>query len=144
MLHLGEEHVNTASFVTPPEDCPGLSRNPAHAFTETGPLADFSLSTEEQTTLLDRTQDAIVVHDLEGRVLFWNKGAERIYGWTSGETIGRHIGDHLYPEPKKFREANANGPATCATSPRTIASWWWKRAARSCAKRTAGPSRCWA
>jgi len=107
MLNLGEEHVDTAAFVTPPEDCPGLSRNPAHAFTETGPLADFALSSEEQTTLLDRAQDAIVVHDLEGRVLFWNKGAERIYGWTSGETIGRHIGDHLYLEPKKFREANA-------------------------------------
>jgi PAS domain S-box-containing protein len=108
MINLGEECVDTASSLMRTEDHPpGASRNPAHAFTETGPLADFFLSTEEQTTLLDRAQDAIVVHDLEGRVLFWNKGAERIYGWTSGETIGRHIGDQLYLEPRKFREASA-------------------------------------
>ncbi len=39
----------------------------------------------QQAALLDITQDAIVVTDLNGRVLFWNKGAERLYGWRPEE-----------------------------------------------------------
>jgi PAS domain S-box-containing protein len=44
---------------------------------------------EEQTALLDKTQDAILISDLEGRILFWNKGAERVYGWARQEAVGR-------------------------------------------------------
>jgi PAS domain S-box-containing protein len=61
---------------------------------------------EEQAELLDKTQDAILVRDLEGVVLFWNKGAERIYGWTAAEAVGRHVGELIYAETAKFREAN--------------------------------------
>ena len=35
----------------------------------------------EQATLLDNARDAILVRDLDDNILFWNKGAERIYGW---------------------------------------------------------------
>lgn len=35
----------------------------------------------EQAALLDQAQDAILVRDLEHNILFWNKGAERIY-WS--------------------------------------------------------------
>src|SRR5215813_9887079 len=34
----------------------------------------------EQAALLDKAQDAIVVGDLEGKILFWNKSSEHIYG----------------------------------------------------------------
>lgn len=40
---------------------------------------------------LDRASDAIIVNDLDGRITFWNQGATRIYGWTAGETYGRHM-----------------------------------------------------
>jgi PAS domain S-box-containing protein len=50
----------------------------------------------EQATLLDNAQDAILVRDLEDKILFWNKSAERIYGWTAGEVIGRDLQDISY------------------------------------------------
>jgi PAS domain S-box-containing protein len=62
---------------------------------------------EEQTALLDRTQDAIIMSDLEGRVLTWNKGAERIYGWSRLEATGRFLGEFIYADAAKFNEANA-------------------------------------
>jgi PAS domain S-box-containing protein len=52
----------------------------------------------EQAALLDQATDAILVRDLEDRILFWNKGAERIYGWTSEEAVGRHVKDLHYRE----------------------------------------------
>ena len=38
-----------------------------------------------QAALLDKAQDAIIVGDLEHRVTYWNKSAERLYGWSSAE-----------------------------------------------------------
>jgi two-component system, cell cycle sensor histidine kinase and response regulator CckA len=39
----------------------------------------------EQARLLDVAQDAIVVRDIDDRLLFWNKGAENLYGWNYEE-----------------------------------------------------------
>ena len=60
----------------------------------------------EQAQLLDKARDAILVHDLEGNILFWNKGAERLYGWTSEETMGRNIRTILYSDSTRFTEIN--------------------------------------
>jgi PAS domain S-box-containing protein len=56
----------------------------------------------EQAAFLDKARDAILARDLEGKILFWNSGAERIYGWTRQEVTGQNIGDLLYTDPKKF------------------------------------------
>ena len=53
----------------------------------------------EQAALLDMARDAIYVRDLKGGILFWNKGAERTYGWTQDEVIGRSTGQLIYPDP---------------------------------------------
>src|SRR5436305_12560416 len=43
-----------------------------------------------QAELLDKAQDAIIVRELQGGTIqYWNKGAERIYGWTAEEAIGQ-------------------------------------------------------
>jgi len=41
----------------------------------------------EQARLLDQTHDSISSYDLDGRITSWNKGAERLYGWSSEEAI---------------------------------------------------------
>ncbi|WP_414586025.1 PAS domain S-box protein [Scytonema sp. PCC 10023] len=50
----------------------------------------------EQAALLDVATDAIFVQDLEQHLLFWNKGAERLYGWQAAEVLGRSAQSLLY------------------------------------------------
>jgi PAS domain S-box-containing protein len=45
----------------------------------------------EQGALLDKASDAILVCDLTGRIIYWNKGAEKIYGWLAGEALGKNV-----------------------------------------------------
>jgi PAS domain S-box-containing protein len=49
----------------------------------------------EQSKLLDLANDAIFVRRADDRVSYWNKGAERLYGWTREEAIGRSTHDLL-------------------------------------------------
>ncbi|QKQ72437.1 PAS domain S-box protein [Nostoc sp. TCL240-02] len=51
----------------------------------------------EQAALLDIATDAILVRDFQSQILFWNKGAERMYGWLSTEVIGKDLREILYP-----------------------------------------------
>jgi PAS domain S-box-containing protein len=56
----------------------------------------------DQAALLDLAHDAIIVRDLADTVVFWNRGAERTYGWTRSEALGRILHDLLtthYPQP---------------------------------------------
>jgi PAS domain S-box-containing protein len=59
----------------------------------------------EQAALLDHARDAISVRDLENRIRFWNKGAERIYGWTAEEAVGRDPSRLLKTDQGQFDEA---------------------------------------
>ena len=52
----------------------------------------------EQAALLDQARDAILVRDLNHNILFWNKGAERIYGWSAQEALGKNVFDLLLKE----------------------------------------------
>ena len=56
----------------------------------------------EQASLLDKAQDAIMVRGLDNIVKFWNKGAERLYGWTKEEAIGTSIERLIYPDTTFF------------------------------------------
>jgi len=52
----------------------------------------------QQAALLDITTDAILVRDRVNQIIFWNKGAERLYGWSAAEAIGKNASHLLYPE----------------------------------------------
>ena len=43
------------------------------------------------SAILDSSEDAIIVKDLSGVVLAWNRGAERMYGYSAAEMVGRSM-----------------------------------------------------
>ncbi|MGB8701194.1 MAG: PAS domain S-box protein, partial [Thermosynechococcaceae cyanobacterium] len=45
----------------------------------------------EQASLLDVATDAIILRDLKGRIQYWNRGAERIYGWSAPEILNLEV-----------------------------------------------------
>jgi PAS domain S-box-containing protein len=63
----------------------------------------------EQAALLDKAQDAILVHDLEGRIAYWNNGAERVYGFTAQEAIGKKMTELIGEQPIAPAEPMGNG-----------------------------------
>ncbi len=60
---------------------------------------------QEQASLLDKAQDAIIVRTLDHRILYWNKSAERLYGWTADEAVGRSTADLIYLDSTQLDEA---------------------------------------
>ena len=52
--------------------------------------------------VLSTASDAIVAADKEGIVTFWNPGAERIFGYASGEAVGQSL-DIIIPERLRQR-----------------------------------------
>ncbi len=42
-----------------------------------------------QSALLDLSSNAILMIDMDGKITYWNRGAERLYGWSAAEVTGR-------------------------------------------------------
>jgi PAS domain S-box-containing protein len=57
----------------------------------------------EQADMLDRAHDAIIVRNFEDRrIVFWNSGAERLYGWSASEAIGQPVGELILAHPEEL------------------------------------------
>ncbi|MEW6146222.1 MAG: PAS domain S-box protein [Thermodesulfobacteriota bacterium] len=72
-----------------------------------GTLTDITerkLSEEKirfQASLLDQVRNAVIATDLDGKILYWNKFAEKIYQWREYEVAGRNIIDTVVPESSR-------------------------------------------
>lgn len=54
-----------------------------------------------QASLLEQVQDAIVAMDWDGRVLYWNRAAEALYGWLAGDALGRNFDTLVQPQSRE-------------------------------------------
>ncbi|MFF3205773.1 PAS domain S-box protein [Streptomyces sp. NPDC002962] len=52
----------------------------------------------ELAALVESSQDAILAHTLDGYITYWNAAAQRLYGYTAEEAIGRHVSLLAPPE----------------------------------------------
>jgi PAS domain S-box-containing protein len=58
---------------------------------------------KEQAEMLDRAHDAIMVRNFsDRRIVFWNTGAERLYGWTASEAIGQPVDELILANPEEL------------------------------------------
>lgn len=51
----------------------------------------------KKTLIADQIRDSVVVTDLKGLIVSWNKGSEKVFGYTPEEAVGQHIA-LIYPE----------------------------------------------
>ena len=68
----------------------------------------------ERANLLDLTHDTVFVRDASNVITFWNRGAERLYGWTREEAVGQvshQLMQTTFPAPLEniMTELNSTG-----------------------------------
>lgn len=89
-------------------------------------------SEEQSRLIIEGVQDyAIFMLDLDGHIVTWNEGAERITGYGAGEILGRHLAI-LYPSPSRtLGEVNDSEPQrelqTAAAEGRFVSEDWQQR-----------------
>ncbi len=76
----------------------------AHLFEPPDAIADAAL-----VQLVHQLADALVVADADGTIIFWNQAAERLFGWTPTEAVGRTL-DLIIPE--RLRQRHWDGYRT--------------------------------
>lgn len=85
---------------------PGRSANPAVVSPAASAAARLA-STEQQraeeyrdllAAIVDNSDDAIIATTLDGVMVTWNRGAERLFGYTAAEIVGKHVSAIRPPE----------------------------------------------
>lgn len=70
-------------------------------------LKKISDPEEQLRQLVDTALDAVITCDTQSRILVWNIGAERLFGWSSEEAVGMRLGDTIIPP--EMREGHNKG-----------------------------------
>ncbi|HNX18356.1 MAG TPA: PAS domain S-box protein [Methanoregula sp.] len=82
-------------------------------------------SASYQSQLLNQVTDAIIATDMNARITYWNRAAERLFGWKSREVLGKNVHSLIRCEMKKtdavkfqehlMAEGSWKGVLTCDT-----------------------------
>lgn len=80
------------------EDNQGKTGNLRWLFRDISVRHQTQQKIREQAALLDITTDAMIVQDLDNQILFWNQGAEKMYGWQVQEAQGNNAWELLSQE----------------------------------------------
>jgi PAS domain S-box-containing protein len=73
-------------------------------------------TTVDLHALVQAAGDAIIVADVHGRIVLWNPAAERLFGFTAADAVGRSL-DLIIPE--RFRERHWTGYRTVMATGQT-------------------------
>jgi PAS domain S-box-containing protein len=93
-----ESYVNVMDRGYVARDNTGAAVRMIGAMTDVTERSRSEAAIRFQAQLLNAVQQAVVATDPEGIVIFWNKFAELLYGWSAEEAVGRKI-QELTPSP---------------------------------------------
>jgi PAS domain S-box-containing protein len=79
---------------TPPDDVNLLGARIADL---EGQVTRLEADLQAQTALLESVSDAVIVVDMASHILYWNHGAETLYGWSAMEALGQALADLIGP-----------------------------------------------
>jgi PAS domain S-box-containing protein len=95
-----------------------LFRGPDMTLHDATPTPPAALAQRFDLLAADATEYALFLTDPTGRVLSWNPGAERLFGYRTDEAVGRHFSRFFSPEDvvagqpdHELRAARADGRA---------------------------------
>ncbi|MGI4857273.1 MAG: CheR family methyltransferase, partial [Janthinobacterium lividum] len=84
-------------------------------------------SEKRMQLVVQSTNDyAIIVHDMSGAIVTWNKGAERMFGYTEAETLGQS-GELIYTEEDRLAGVDAAEVRRALTQGRSQDEGWLMR-----------------
>jgi two-component system, cell cycle sensor histidine kinase and response regulator CckA len=65
-------------------------------------LAENERKLADQAALLDVTRDAIIVQSVDHKLIYWNRAAQELYGWTTRELEANGVRDLLFVDPNEY------------------------------------------
>src|ERR1700761_9500249 len=121
----GRSPIYMLASASPLRDQGGAVRGAVGAFFDVTGRKQLEDLLRERADLLELATEAIIVRDLDGLLLFWNSGAEALYGWRREEVLGKSFHEILknrFPVGDEEREpawaADGSGEGTLPQSTR--------------------------
>lgn len=77
--------------------------------------------------IVESSQDGMIVVDTQSRILSWNKGAERIFGWSAEEVVGQTTERFFEPEAEDVRNRIRDGVLARGESIENLERTWTRK-----------------
>ena len=77
-------------------------------FRELSAIKASAVVLRDQSAMLNEIRDAIVLCDMDDRIVSWNRGAEEFYGVPAAEAVGRNAVEIIFPrQPEIWHDSRA-------------------------------------
>lgn len=103
-IHKNKNLIWANSFITTLNDDNGLPQEIIGMVEDITERKKIQKEIKFQADLLNNVGQSVIATDLQGKVIYWNKAAEKIYGWSTSEAIGLDIMD-LTPAQESNEQA---------------------------------------